>query len=128
MEAHHFDQVTKTLGVGSSRRRALAGLLAGTGAMVAHRLPTRAAKKKRCTGCPQRACCSCLPAADATAPSKCAEIEALGLSQTDADAACIAYCGGEDLVSTLNLPVRKAANSCLGNHTCRVTNCPVPLD
>jgi len=125
MDERRFDHWTARLSSATGRRRALAGLLAATGSVLAPSLPASAAKKK-CTGCPQRACCSCLPAPGA-APSKCAVIEALGLNQADADKACIAYCGSQDLVSTLNLPAPKAANSCTSSHICRVKNCPVPL-
>lgn len=107
------------------RRRAVAGFVAATAGLF--RAQTAGAadqrKKKRCTFCPQRACCDCTN--DFQTATKCALIEAS--NQTDIQNACDAFCGGHNHVFTVNFKIAGVANVCAASNACAVKTCPIPV-
>jgi hypothetical protein len=117
MEAQRFDRLTTGLATGSNRRRIIASIATGTAMVFGKSIDTSA--RRRCTFCPQRACCSCK---NAQGPTKCGLIEAT--SNTDIQHACIAFCGADDL-DVLNFAVPTVANTCSANLTCNVRTCPI---
>ena len=122
MEAQRFDRLTTTLATGGNRRRVIASLAAGTAMVFGQSVGTDAReRRRRCTFCPQRACCSCK---NAQGPTKCSLIEAT--SRTDIQNACDGFCGADDL-NVLNFAVPAAANSCWADLTCNVRSCPIPV-
>lgn len=127
MDQQRFDRVTAALVSGVGRRRAVAGLVAGTAAMLGRGVPAgakRRKKKKKCTFCPQRSCCSCRAVAQGPAAT-CFLIE--GLSQADAQTKCIKACGGPDFLFTVNTPVAGVTNVCAADHSCAVKQCPIKV-
>jgi len=118
MEAQRFDRLATALATGSHRRRVITSLAAGT-AMFFGRSVGTGASKRRCTFCPQRACCSCK---NAQGPTKCSLIEAT--NRTDVLNACDGFCGADDL-NALNFAVSKFANICRADLTCNVKACPI---
>jgi hypothetical protein len=130
MDQQHFDRWTTAFASETGRRRAIAGLLAGTAAVAGQGLSATAKKgkkkkRKKCTYCPQRACCSCR-SVNQGPPTKCATIEG-ATSQTDAQNACIAFCGDPNLLFTFNFQIPDFANSCNADFTCAVNNCPIKV-
>ena len=126
MEQQHFDRLTAAFVSGTGRRRAIAGLLAGTAAVFGRGATTTAKKKKKkCTGCPQRACCSCRTVLQGPA-TKCITIEGI-TSLNDAQDLCIDFCGSADLLFKFNFQVPTVANFCAANFDCTVKQCPVKL-
>lgn len=120
MDAQRFDRLTATLGAGGNRRRAIAGLVAGAATVFGQGVGTSAReRRRRCTYCPQRACCSCK---NAQGPTKCSLIEAL--SRSDIQNACDGFCGNDDL-NTLNFAIPKFANTCTAGFNCNVKSCPI---
>jgi hypothetical protein len=125
MDAANFDRLAATLGSGSDRRRAIAGLLAGTASLFGEFLGASGkARKKKCTYCPQRACCSCRSVKDGP-PTTCFYIE--GLSPSDSEDACFVSCGGGDYFYAVKTAVPKSANVCKADHTCGAKSCPIPV-
>ena len=121
MDAGNFDRLAATLGSGNNRRRAIAGLLAGTAAVFGRDLSAGAKKKKRCKTCrPLQSCCSCRSVKDGPATT-CFLVE--GLVQGPALNKCVAACGGDDLLFAANAPIDKVLYSCSSNHTCNVKSC-----
>jgi hypothetical protein len=118
MEAQRFDRLTTGLATGSNRRRIIASIATGT-AMVFGKSMDTSARRRRCTFCPQRACCSCK---NAQGPTKCSLIEAS--SRTDILNACDGFCGADDL-DVLNFAVPTVANTCSVDLTCNVRTCPI---
>lgn len=125
MDQQHFDRLAAAVGAATGRRRALAGLAVGTVAVLGQGADVSAKKrkKKRCTGCPERACCSCRSVKDGPATT-CFLIE--GLGQADAQTRCIAACG-PDLLFAVNTPIAGFTNVCAADFRCGVKSCPVPL-
>ena len=81
MDAGNFDRLAATLGSASDRRRAIAGLLAGTASLFGSAWGASGnARKKKCTYCPQRACCSCRSVKDGP-PTVCFLIQGLELER-----------------------------------------------
>lgn len=121
MDAGSFDRLAATLGSGNNRRRAIAGLFAGTAAVFGRGMSAGAKKKKRCKTCRRlQSCCSCRSAKNGPATT-CFLIE--GLVQGDAQTKCIDACGGIDLLFAVNTPLDKVLYSCSSNHTCNVKSC-----
>jgi len=118
MEEQRFDRLTTALATAGHRRRIIASLAAGT-AMVFGQSAGTGASKRRCTFCPQRACCSCK---NAQGPTKCSLIEAT--SRADIQNACDGFCGPDDL-NALNFAIPKFASSCRADLTCGVKPCPI---
>ena len=122
MDQKRFDRMTVALVSDTGRRRAIAGLVAGTAAVFGRGMSAPAKKrKKKCKHCPQFACCSC---GTAQQPTKCGLIDAPNF--TDAQNACDGLCG-TDPVNVINQKIAGVANSCGADFTCKVKNCPVPL-
>ena len=123
MDQRHFDRLTAAWSSGTGRRRAIAGLLAGSAAILGQGIatPAKKRKKKRCKHCPQFACCSCGPAQQ---PTKCGLIDAPNF--TDAQNACEALCGAGNF-NLINQKIAGFANSCGADFNCQVKKCPVPL-
>ena len=123
MDQRRFDRLTAAWSSGTGRRRAIAGLLAGTAAVFGQGIvtPAKKRKKKRCKHCPQFACCSCGPAQQ---PTKCGLIDAPDF--TDAQNACTGLCGLAG-VNVINQKIAGVANSCGSDFNCQVNNCPVSL-
>lgn len=128
MEARHFDRLTRTVGAAGTRRGALAGLAAGTAALVGRgrdgRAQKRDKKRKKCTFWPQRACCACR-AEKSGPPPTCFTME--GLSQAEAQTRCTAACGGSDLLYDVQGPSPGAVHSCHLDLVCQSTGCPIPV-
>ena len=118
MESQRFDRLTTALATGAHRRRVIASLVAGT-AMVFGKSIDTSARRRRCTFCPQRACCSCK---NAQGPTKCSLIEAS--SRTDILNACDGFCGA-DVRDVVNFAVPESANTCSADLTCNVRSCPI---
>ena len=121
MDQERFDRMTVALVSDTGRRRAIAGLVAGTAAVFGRGMTAPAKKRKKCKHCPQFACCSC---GTPQQPTKCGLIDAPNF--TDAQNACTALCG-PDGVNVLNQKIAGVANSCGADFRCKVKNCPVPL-
>ena len=121
MESQRFDRLTTALATGAHRRRVIAGLAAGTAMVFGQAVGTDArTRRRRCTFCPQRACCSCN---NVHGPARCSLIEATG--QTDIDNACQGFCGGADGVNEINFAVPEFANICGADFGCNVKPCPI---
>jgi hypothetical protein len=118
VDQRHFDRLTTALAAGTGRRRALAGLLAAT-AVLGRGTGTSA--KKKCTHCPQFACCSC---GTPQQPTKCGLIDAPNF--TDAQNACVALCGTAGF-NLINQKIPGFANLCNTDFTCDVQECPIKL-
>jgi hypothetical protein len=119
MEAQRFDRLTTGLATGSNRRRIIASIATGTAMVFGKSMDTSARRRRRCTFCPQRACCSCR---NALGPTKCSLIEAS--SRTDILNACDGFCGA-DVRDVVNFAVPESANTCSANLTCNVRSCPI---
>lgn len=120
MDQQRFDRLIATLGAGTGRRRAVAGLVAGAAAVLGRATPTAAKKKKRCKKCrPQQSCCSCRSVAQGPATT-CFLIE--GLGNADAQDRCIKACGA-NLLFAVNTPINGALYACKTDHTCDVKSC-----
>jgi hypothetical protein len=128
MDQQRFDRLTAAFVSGTGRRRALAALLAGTAAVFARGTDTTAkkCKKKKCTGCPQRACCSCRSVLEGPA-TKCITFEGV-TSLQEAQDLCVAFCGQPALLFKFNFQVPGLANFCAADFDCTVESCPVPLN
>jgi hypothetical protein len=126
MDHRRFDRVTSALVAESGRRRAIGGLLAGA-AVLGQRAsaPAKKRKKKKCTHCPQRACCSCRSVIDGPA-TKCITFEGV-TSINDAQDLCIDFCGSLDLLFKFNFLVPNLANFCRADFDCTVKQCPVKV-
>jgi hypothetical protein len=130
VDQRRFNRATAAVVTGTGRRWAIAGLLAGTAAVFGRGADTAAkkgkkkkCKKKSCTHCPQRACCSCAVNVQQE-PTKCSLIEAP--SQTDIQEMCNAFCA-PDQVFALNFQSPLLANSCAADNRCAVEQCPVKV-
>ena len=123
MDQQHFDRLTAAFVSGTGRRRAVAGLLAGTAAVFGRGLSATAKKrkKKKCTFCPQFACCSC---GTPQQPTKCGLIDAPSFA--DAQNACEALCGAAGF-NLINQKIPGFANLCGADFNCQVKTCPIKL-
>src|SRR4051794_2269496 len=83
--------LTTISGLSAGRRRALAGLVAGTVALVGGGSRSEARKKKTCKTCPARTCCDCT--ASSPAGAGC-HYGAPATTQAELVAACEHACGG----------------------------------
>lgn len=138
MEARHFDRLSRTVGVAGTRRGALAGVVAGTTALVGHGRDSAARKRKKkdtkvkeqcptcpaCTFCPRRTCCACRGVKGGV-PVTCFSIEGLGAAE--AQAKCTQACGGSDLLYAAVNAASDAFASCTPDFTCSTEPCPVPV-
>ena len=120
MESQRFDRLTTALATGGHRRRVIAGLVAGTAMVFGSGVGTDArTRRRRCTFCPQRACCSCKIG---QVPTKCSLIEAK--NHADIVDACQGFCGTDE-VNTVNFAVPEFSNICGADFGCNVKPCPI---
>lgn len=120
MESQRFDRLTTALATGAHRRRVIASFVAGTAMVFGQAVGTDASKqRRRCTFCPQRACCSCTLG---QGPTKCSLIEAK--NHADIQDACRGFCGTDE-VNAINFAVPESANICGADFGCNVKPCPI---
>ncbi len=128
MHERRFDRLTALLSSDTGRRRAIGGLLAGAAALTGQSGAFAKKKKKKCTHCPQRACCNCT--LNFQTASKCILLETpnADITLTTATALCDAFCSGlnEDPF-TVNDNISGFANFCGADNACTVKKCPVKL-
>ena len=125
MDQRHFDRVMATFGSGTGNRRAIAGLLAGTAAVFGRGTTATAGTRKKCRGCPQRACCSCRSVVNGPA-TKCITFEGI-TNLNDAQELCTSFCGDGKFLFKFNFQVPDLANFCAADFDCTVKQCPVKL-
>lgn len=128
MDQQRFDRMTVALVSDTGRRRAIAGLVAGTAAVFGRGMTAPAKQRKKCEKCkhcPQRACCSCssVPQGPAT---KCFTFEGV-TNINDAQDLCIDFCGDANLLFKFNFQLPNVANFCAADFDCNVKQCPVKL-
>lgn len=129
MDERRFDRLTALLSSDTGRRRAMGGLLAGAAALAGQSGAFAKKKKKKCTHCPQRACCSCTDDNFQTA-SKCILLETpnADISLTVASDLCTEFCSGpNEQPLTTNDNISGFANFCGADNACTVKKCPVKL-
>lgn len=129
MDERHFDRLTALLSSDTGRRRAIGGLFAGAAVLTSQSGSFARKKKKKCTHCPQRACCACTDDNFQTA-SKCILLDTPNefLTLPDATDLCEAFCSGPDeVVLVVNGIIGGFANICAANNACDVKKCPVKL-
>ena len=126
MDQQLFDHVTAAVASGTGRRRALAGMLAGTAASLGWGIDTTAKKrKKKCKKanlCPQRGCCSCT--VNFMSATKCSLIERTSVS--DFIGACEAFCS-PDAVFDAKFQLADRVHFCAPGDQCTQVLCPLPL-
>ena len=131
MDQGRFDRMAAALGAVSGRRGATAGLLAGTAAVLGQGMGASAKKRKqkRCTHCPQRACCACTDDNFQTV-NKCILLETPNAEMTLIIAAdlCDAFCdSANEAVFSVTDNIAGLANVCGADNKCGVKECPVKV-
>ena len=135
MHASRFDTLApRSLTAAGSRRRALAGLLTGTVALMSGRSSGEAGKKKRkkkrCPAptvcpppdtCPSHTCCKCA----ATSPTPGCHIGGHAANLDEASVVCGQVCGGANHVGGMGIADPGFAVVCLLDGTCQVARCPI---
>jgi hypothetical protein len=127
MDRGRFDRLAAALGAVSGRRGVTAGLFAGMVASLSQDLEGSAGKRKRCTHCPQRACCACTNDNFQTT-NKCILLETPNaeITLTVAIDLCDAFCDGpNEQVFTVNDNIAGSANVCRADNSCGVKTCPI---
>jgi hypothetical protein len=128
MDDRRFDRLTALLSSDTGRRRALGGLLA-VAALTSQSGAFAKKKKKKCTHCPQRACCACTNDNFQTA-NKCILLETPNaeITLTIASELCTEFCSGtNEQPFGVNDNISGFANFCGADNKCTVKKCPVKL-
>jgi hypothetical protein len=125
VDQRRFDRLTAAFSSETGRRGAVAGIAAGTAAVFSRGLSASAKKRKKCTNCPQRTCCSCRSAPQGAA-TKCITFEGI-TDQNDAQDLCLDFCGSLDLLFKFTFQVPTVANFCAADFDCTVKKCPVKV-